>query len=63
MTSTSERDSCHFIPENGEVTGIILSGASFECTGCKKSKPASVFGLRRMPDGIIRNQSQCLECR
>ena len=58
----ADRDSCHFIPEQ-DVTGIILSGASFECTSCKDVKPASAFGLRQMPDGVIRNQSQCLDCR
>ena len=43
--------------------GVVLKGAKFFCTECKKWKPASRFGLRQMPNGVIRNQAQCIKCR
>lgn len=42
---------------------VVLTGARFKCTHCGKVKPASHFGIRKMPDGVYRNQAQCIECR
>jgi len=42
---------------------VVLTGGRFQCTGCNKWKDASDIGLRKMPDGVIRNQPQCHECR
>jgi hypothetical protein len=42
---------------------VALTNAQFQCTDCQKWKPAEDFGLRRMKDGIIRNQAQCKKCR
>jgi hypothetical protein len=33
------------------------------CLKCKSMKPLAQFGLRRMPDGAIRNQPWCRTCR
>ncbi len=33
------------------------------CLKCKKMRPLSLFGLRRMADGAIRNQPWCRSCR
>ena len=33
------------------------------CLKCKNVKPLAQFGLRRMPDGAIRNQPWCRPCR
>lgn len=33
------------------------------CPHCKKEKPLSEFGFRKMGNGKIRNQSWCKECR
>ena len=33
------------------------------CLKCRKIKPLSQFGLRRMSDGSIRNQPWCRPCR
>lgn len=33
------------------------------CPHCGKEKPQSEFGWRKMPNGEIRNQSWCRECR
>jgi len=44
-------------------TKISLVGAYFRCTSCHIIKPGSAFGVRRMQDGIFRNQAQCGECR
>lgn len=46
-----------------EANGIVLSGAVFVCTRCAEAKPAKAFGLRRMGNGQVRNQSQCTACR
>ena len=46
------------------ATGVTLNNAKFRCTKCRKWKAASDFGnLRKMRDGTIRNQSQCIDCR
>jgi len=42
---------------------ISLVGASFRCTSCCLVKTGSAFGMRRMPDGGIRSQAQCSQCR
>jgi len=42
---------------------VALTNAQFQCTACGHLKPAENFGLRRMKDGIIRNQAQCKKCR
>jgi hypothetical protein len=33
------------------------------CLKCRKVRPLSQFGLRRMADGAIRNQPWCRTCR
>lgn len=42
---------------------VVLTNTQFQCTDCGKWKPAGAFGLRRMADGMIRNQAQCKTCR
>lgn len=48
--------------ENG-VELVILTNVKFRCTNCKRTLPGSLFGLRKMEDGTIRNQPQCQSCR
>jgi len=55
-----DRDALRY-ESNGTV--VVLHGAQFTCTACQNTKPASEFGLRRMSNGIIRNQAQCIPCR
>lgn len=33
------------------------------CPHCHKKKLLSAFGLRKMSNGVVRNQSWCCECR
>ncbi len=33
------------------------------CLKCHRVKPLVQFGLRKMPDGAVRNQPWCKECR
>jgi hypothetical protein len=33
------------------------------CLKCRSMKPLTMFGLRKMPDGAIRNQPWCRTCR
>lgn len=33
------------------------------CLKCRKMRPLSLFGLRKMADGAIRNQPWCRTCR
>jgi hypothetical protein len=33
------------------------------CLKCRTMKPLAQFGLRKMPDGAVRNQPWCRECR
>lgn len=33
------------------------------CLKCKSMKPLSMFGLRKMADGAVRNQPWCRTCR
>ena len=42
---------------------VVLTNSAFQCTACGKWKPGEEFGLRKMKDGIIRNQAQCKKCR
>ena len=49
---------------------IIVQGSGYNgseptriCPNCKKEKPLSEFGFRKMADGQIRNQSWCKDCR
>lgn len=44
-------------------SGVVLSNAKFYCPGCEKWKLGSEFGLRKMPNGTVRNQARCVECR
>lgn len=45
-------------------TKIIFSdNVRVKCTKCGRIKPIHDVGLRRMGDGIIRNQAQCAKCR
>jgi hypothetical protein len=43
---------------NGNEVFITLM-----CLKCRKMRPLSQFGLRRMADGAIRNQPWCRTCR
>lgn len=36
---------------------------SLMCLKCRQVKPLAQFGLRKMPDGAIRNQPWCRGCR
>ena len=36
---------------------------SLMCLKCRRLRPLAQFGLRRMPDGAIRNQPWCRTCR
>ena len=36
---------------------------SLMCLKCRQIRPLAQFGLRRMPDGAIRNQPWCRSCR
>jgi hypothetical protein len=36
---------------------------SLMCLKCHKLRPLSLFGLRKMADGAIRNQPWCRDCR
>jgi len=49
--------------EVGKVSRVVLIGAKFTCTKCKRTKAATKFGLRKMADGTVRNQAQCCKCR
>ena len=42
---------------------VVLTHGRFQCTKCRRWKPAQAFGLRTMPDGTVRNQAQCKSCR
>jgi hypothetical protein len=36
---------------------------SLMCLKCRQVRPLAQFGLRKMPDGAIRNQPWCRGCR
>ena len=36
---------------------------SLMCLKCHQIRPLAQFGLRRMPDGAVRNQPWCRSCR
>lgn len=45
---------------------IILDNGrpvQIECSKCHMRKELDAFGLRQMPDGSIRNQPRCRDCR
>jgi hypothetical protein len=59
-------------PKNGRVrrrNAAIFDSEGHEvlitliCLKCHKIKPLVQFGLRKMPDGAIRNQPWCRPCR
>lgn len=45
---------------NAEGKEVLIS---LLCPACRKSKPLGEFGLRKMPDGTVRNQPRCRRCR
>ena len=51
------RASAVFDAEGHEVLITLM------CLKCRSMKPLGQFGLRRMPDGAIRNQPWCRHCR
>ncbi len=51
------RRSSVFDADGNEVFITLL------CLKCRKMRPLSQFGLRRMADGAIRNQPWCRTCR
>jgi hypothetical protein len=51
------RASAVFDGEGHEVLITLM------CLKCRNMKPLGQFGLRRMPDGAIRNQPWCRGCR
>jgi hypothetical protein len=51
------RASAVFDAEGHEVLITLM------CLKCRNMKPLGQFGLRRMPDGAIRNQPWCRGCR
>ena len=55
-------DRYDYTSHDGTVT-VTLYDAAFTCTKCRKIKPASEVGLRKMKDGVVRNQPQCKSCR
>jgi len=46
-----------FDAEGNEVLITLM------CLKCHQIRPLAQFGLRRMPDGAIRNQPWCRSCR
>ena len=51
------RASAVFDAEGHEVLITLM------CLKCRQMKPLAQFGLRKMPDGAIRNQPWCRGCR
>jgi hypothetical protein len=51
------RPSSIFDGEGNEVLITLM------CLKCHNVRPLAQFGLRRMPDGAIRNQPWCRTCR
>ncbi len=51
------RPSSIFDTEGNEVLITLM------CLKCHHIRPLAQFGLRRMPDGAIRNQPWCRSCR
>jgi len=52
------RRSAELFDVEGNPVHITLT-----CLCCKEVKPLAAFGLRKMPNGIIRNQPWCRHCR
>lgn len=53
----ARRDLRLFDSEGREVTVTLV------CTSCRRSRPFSWFGIRRMADGKLRSIPQCRACR
>jgi hypothetical protein len=45
---------------DGEGNEVLIT---LMCLKCHHIRPLAQFGLRRMPDGAIRNQPWCRTCR
>ncbi len=45
---------------DGEGNEVLIT---LMCLKCHQIRPLAQFGLRRMPDGAIRNQPWCRGCR
>jgi len=45
---------------DGEGNEVLIT---MMCLKCRTMKPLTMFGLRKMPDGAIRNQPWCRTCR
>jgi len=45
---------------DGEGNEVLIT---LMCLKCHQIRPLAQFGLRRMPDGAIRNQPWCRTCR
>ena len=46
-----------------QSSGYNGSQPTRTCPNCKKEKPLSEFGWRKMENGEIRTQSWCKDCR
>lgn len=57
----SSYDRAEFTSREGTIVRLIDCFSL--CTKCGAVKAMSDFGLRTMPDGTIRNQPQCKQCR
>jgi hypothetical protein len=55
--SRKRRRSAVFDAEGHEVLITMM------CLKCRSMKPLTMFGLRKMADGAIRNQPWCRTCR
>lgn len=51
------RNSAIYDSEGNEVLITLI------CLKCRSMKPLAQFGLRKMPDGAVRNQPWCRDCR
>jgi hypothetical protein len=51
------RASAVFDADGNEVLITLM------CLKCRQVRPLAQFGLRKMPDGAIRNQPWCRSCR
>ena len=45
---------------DGEGNEVLIT---MMCLKCRTMKPLTMFGLRKMSDGAIRNQPWCRSCR
>ena len=60
---SKKSDRIEYQAENLTAAKVVLKRAKFTCTKCGKTKAGSAFGLRKMADGTVRNQAQCISCR